>query len=631
MRYVANQNLTLPITVICLLLFFALGSAHLKVLPIGNDEYNSLSHIQHPEKGAVYNLVETVQSVTERSQQHSPLYFLLLNMWRTLVGADLFVLRLLSLYFGLLTIAVAYHLAASFRDRQLGFTTLLITTFLAYHLFYSHTARMYTLLPLVASWLIWSYWKAVIEAKNAPRWLRVSLLASAVSILYLHYFGIMILAALGLYHLFFVGKNRRWWRITLLLSLAGLCFLPWLPVASHGFSNRISLIDTRLPLLDSLLTYFLVFSNGLFFLPLAAAALAARYHSRLNKAEKFILLITAFTLLLTVLANEFTPILVARRMRYMTLLAVPFSCSVAVGLRLMPRWNIMRVPLFLLWIAAFIVYSRSDDLLFYANKIDQNLHKTAHYQDFVYESENLPGHNELILSFHPDTPITIRKTLTYYRATLSKYAHLVHISYDDNNELLIQSGLTTYATLDAIAENAIGVWVTFDPRQTDLQTMEVYSNWFSQKYQACRRYVDKPDNIIDYYLRVDVPCELVNAAEPFSIRYDNGTILDHLLVRRSSDTLSIYLRWLQTIGEEYSFTLQVFDSQSNKVRQVDRVISGEPVDIVYLDISSLPAGEYSAKLIVYDFETGVSQPGLLIDGAERFERDIEFYRLSVPA
>ncbi len=631
MRYVAKQNLALAIAVICLNVFFALGSANLKVFPIGNDEYNSLSHVQHPEKGAVYNLIETVQSVTERSQQHSPLYFLLLNVWRTLVGADLFALRLLSLYLGLLTIAVTYQLAASFRDRQLGLTALLVATFLAYHLFYSHTARMYTLLPLMASWVIWSYWKVVNASDCLPRWRWLSLLASAALILYLHYFGIIILAGIGLYHLLFVEKRRTWWQVSLLLLLAGFCFLPWLPVATDGFSNRISLADTRLPLLDSLFTYFLVFSNGLFFLPLAAAALVARYHSCLNKAEKFILFITAFTLLLTVLANEFTPILVARRMRYMTLLTVPFSCSLPIGLGLMPRWNIMRYPVFFLWIAAFIVYSRSEDLLFYANKIDQNLHKTPHYQDFVYEAENLPGHNELILSFHPDTPITIRKTLTYYRATLSNYAHLVHISYDDNDELLIQSGLSTYATLDAIAENAIGIWVTFDPRQTDLQTMEVYSNWFSQNYQACRRYVDKPDSVIDYYLRSDAPCALVTAAERFSIRYDNGTELDHLLVRRSSDTLTVYLRWLQTIGEMYSFTLQVFDNQANKVRQVDRVISGEPVDIVYLDISMLSASEYSAKLIVYDFETGVSQPGLLVDGAVRFEREIEFYRLSIPA
>ena len=292
MRHFAKLNFSLVLSVMCFLAFFALGISNLKRFPIGNDEYNSLSHVQHPEKGTVYVLSGTIQSVIERSEQHSPLYFLLLNIWRTLAGADLFVLRLLSLYFGLLTCAFVYYLAASFRDRQLGIMALVIVTFLAYHLFYSHTARMYTLLPLFAGWVIWSYWKAVTAADSVPLRLWISLLASTSLILYLHYFGIIILAAIGLYHLLFIGKHRRWWRISLVMALAGLLFMPWLPVAIEGFSNRISLADTRLPLLDSVLTIFQIFSNGLFFIPLAATALAALRYRRLSKAEQFILLIS---------------------------------------------------------------------------------------------------------------------------------------------------------------------------------------------------------------------------------------------------------------------------------------------------------------------------------------------------
>lgn len=631
MRFAARPNPTLAISVVCLLVFFAMGSARLKVFPIGNDEFNSLSHVQDPEKGTRYDFGGTVQSVTERSQQHGPLYFLMLNVWRNLVGADLFVLRALSLFFGLLTVAATFLLAALCRGRQLGLAALLITTFLAYHLFYSHTARMYTLLPLFAAWVIWSYWRVSNESQSVPRWRWLSLFASAALILYLHYFGIMILAAIGLYHLLFVRKTWRWWQVSLLLLIAGLCFLPWLPVAFDGFSHRINLTESRLPLLDSLLTFCLVFSNGLFILPLAAAALVIRCHRRLNRAEKFILLITAFVLALSIAANEFTPILVARRMRYMTVLTVPYCCSLAVAFRLLPQRRILQIMSLTLWIAAFFVFYRSEGLLRYANKIVQNIHKIPHYQDFIYESENLPGHNELILSFHPDTPITVGKTLRYYRATLSQYDHLAHISYQDDGALLIQSGLSTYATLDAIAKNATGIWVIFDPRQTDLQSLDVYISWFSQQYQACRRFVEKPDSVIEYYLRADVPCELLNAPDPFSIQYDNGSELGHLIADQTSDSLTIFLRWLQTVGEEYSFTLQVFNEQEDKVLQADRVISSEPVDIVNFDLSALPAGEYAAKLIVYDFETLESQPGARVDPAQRFEREIEVARFSVTA
>ena len=624
----SSQNRTLAIAVICLLAFFAIGSAQLKVFPIGNDEYNSLSHIQAPGKGIDYSLAETVQSVTQRSQQHGPLYFLLLNAWRTIAGADVFVLRLFSLFLGALTIAAACHIASACRDSQLGISALVIVAFLAYHLFYSHTARMYTLLPLAAAWLIWSYWRVVSARAQLPKRRWLSLFMAAALILYLHYFGIMILGAIALYHLLCVEKGRRWQLVALTLLLGGLCFLPWLPVAIDGFTHRLNLSSARLPVHESLYTTLLVFSNTLVFLPLAAAVLALRYRKRLTHAERFILLITGFALLLAVAANEFTPILVARRMRYMTLLTLPICCSLAIGLRLLPGWHFWRLPLLALWLAAFVVFARSEDLLYYANKLVQRLHQIPHYQDFIYEAERLPGHNELILSFHPDVPIPVIKTLTYYRAALSHYAQVAHVSYDEAGELLIQSNLSTYATPQAITENALGIWVIHDPSETDLMAMDIYREWFSQQYQPCQRYIDKPSSVIDYYLRADLPCELVTAGDKFSIRYDNGTQLDHLLVQQSPDALDFTLRWLRAFDAVYSFSLQIVDEESARVGQIDRVIAGEPIDMVSLDISQLPAGEYRVMLIVYGFESHIVQPGARLDTAQRFEREVEVARFT---
>ena len=560
----SSQNRTLAIAVVCLLAFFAVGSANLKVYPIGNDEYNSLSHIQDPAKGIVYNLAETVESVAQRSKQHGPLYFLLLNAWRTLAGADVFVLRLSSLFLGMLTVACACHIASACRDRQMGISALFIATFLAYHLFYSHTARMYTLLPLAAAWLLWSYWRVVSATARLPFWRWLSLFLSAALILYLHYFGVMMLGAIGLYHLLFAAKGRRWPLVVMTLLLAGLCFLPWLPVAIAGFTSRLSLASSRLPLHESLYTTMLVFSNTLVFLPLAAAALALRYRGRLNRAERFILLITGFTLLLAVAVNEFTPILVARRMRYMTLLMLPFCCSLAIGLRLLPGWHFWRLPLLALWLAAFIIFYRSEDLLNYANRLIQRLHQIPRYQEFIYEAERLPGYNELILSFHPDVPIPVIKTLTYYRAALSQYAQVAHVAYNQAGELEIQSNLSTYFTPQAIAENASGIWVLYDPTETDLMAMDIYRDWFSQRYQPCQRYLEKPKSVIDYYLRADVPCELVTAAEKLNIHYDNGTQLDHLLYQQSAGSLDFKLRWLREGDAVYSFSLQIVDPQGEQ-------------------------------------------------------------------
>ena len=142
---------SLPAFVLC-------GGCHnLKRFPIGNDEYNSWNRILDSASGTRYSLGRTVADVIAESPQHGPAYFIALNVWQALGGSDLFTLRLLSVYFGLLAVAVTYRLAASVGNQELGLTAFFIAAFLAYILYYSHLARMYTLLPLTSGLLLWSY------------------------------------------------------------------------------------------------------------------------------------------------------------------------------------------------------------------------------------------------------------------------------------------------------------------------------------------------------------------------------------------------------------------------------------------------------------------------------------------
>ena len=53
-------------------------------------------------------------------------------------------------------------------------------------------------------------------------------------------------------------------------------------------------------------------------------------------------------------------------------------------------------------------------------------------------------------------------------------------------------------------------------------------------------------------------------------------------------------------------------------------------DVFWLpEKQSLPAGAYTAKLIVYDFETQVTQGGILTGTNERFERELELATIEV--
>lgn len=628
MRTLDRKYVTLATVVLCLLLFYAAAVANLTRFPIGNDEYNSWNRILDSASGAPYSLAQTVDDVIAESAQHGPAYFILLNLWRALAGSDLFTLRLLSVYFGLLTVAITYRLAASVGNRELGLTAFFVAVFLAYLLYYSHLARMYTVLPMTTGWLLWAYAR-IMRARRPSRIAWLTLLMSAALLLYIHYFGIMLLAALGLYHLVVAEKNRRWLKVALILALAGMLFLPWLPVAIDGFPGRPDVSDTRLPLFDSLLHILRIFSNGLIVIPPVALVAAALRYRRLTPGEVFLCFVAVVTLLLILLSNELAAIFSDWQMRYMSVFVVPFCCALAVGLRQLPGWARLRLPMMALWIAAFAIFYRSDDLLVATGARRQNLERIPHYQDFIYESAHLPGHNELILSIHPDTRITVRKTLDYYRKVLSRWAHIVHISLNEDGEAEIQSGLSTYSTLEAIAANAKGIWLTYNPQQTEFSAMLTFTSWLTERYERCKRYLERPDNVVDYYLIRAFPCALITDPKPFTVHYAGGTQLANYKAQRSSQSLDFYFWWGRTIGEDYSLSLQVFDDDNNKVRQLDAVISGEPLDHFAFDISQLPPGEYAVILIVYDFVSKASQSGEVVAEQRRFDRDIELLRFTV--
>lgn len=628
-RGIAKSSGSVMLVIACLFAAFTFAVTNLKQVPIGNDEFNSLSHVQSFAFDKFFNLAQTVQSVSERSQQHGPLYFVLLNIWQSLAGTDLFSARLFSTLFGLLAIAIAYRVALLTVSRESGLATVFILGFLAFFLYYMHIARMYTLLAAIVGWLVWAYWKTIRWSGAVPRWQWLMLFVPAALLLYTHYFGIMILASIGLYHLVFARKGRRWRQVSLVIIIAGLSFAPWLPVAISGFTGRISLDDSRLPLLESLLTVMRIYSNGHPAIPLLALALAAIYHRRLTPAEKYLLFISVATLLLAGLVNEVTPILVERRIRYMTVLAVPFCACLAIGLRLMPGWRLLRLPLLALWIASAIAFTDSEDLWIYTNKRAQNLGQVPHYQEFIYQSERLPGQNELILSIHPNTRITVRKILDYYRKALPRWSHVAHISVNEDGEADIQSGLSTYATLEAIAANSNGIWLIYNPQQTGLSAMPLYTDWLTEHFAPCRRYLDKADRVIEYYVAREFPCELITADKPFAVHYVDGTELANFEYERSPESLSFFFWWGRTIGADYSVSLQIFDEEGNKALWLDAVISLEPLDQFTFDISELAAGEYVVKLIVYDFVSKASQSGVLVAEQLAFDRDIELLRFSV--
>ena len=603
-----------------LLFVYALGITNLKSVPISHSESNTQKNLYKTYLDPPYSVAQTLESVSERSEQHGPLYFVLLNIWRGLVGRDLFSLRLLSIFFGLLSTAFAYRLAAITRDYEAALLAAVLTSFCAFLFFYSQIVRMYSLLPLLAAVTVWGYWKVVSASGDVPWWRWLLLASASCALIYVHYYGIFVLAAIGLYHLVFAPKDHRWLGVCLAMLCAALLFSPWLPVVVKALSQTHIPQSGRLSLIETVGTLAGIYTNGLYlFLLLAFAPVVLRYRG-LSNSQRYIVLSSLFIASLMVLANVFLPLLYAKRMRYTIVLLIPLNCAFAVGLSLLPWRRAIRSVVLVAWIITFFTYSRSNDLALYTNQIDQGSDATPAYQVFHYEADLFPSRQALILSFHPDKTVDSHKILSYYRWVLSDWSHLVHISYDNSGEPVIQSGLSTYATLDDIAANSNGIWVIYDPRQTDLDELDVYVHWFSSYFQGCRSYFESNRAVIGYYLKRPIPCELVNDDQPIQIDYDNGAKLGNVLTRQSADELLVYFWWWRGFDSDFAFSLQLFDEQAVKVQQTDAVIGGDPIDVASLDISTLPEGNYRLELIVYDYLTRESQPGAIVSPDLRVER-----------
>jgi len=361
----------------------------------------------------------------------------------------------------------------------------------------------------------------------------------------------------------------------------------------------------------------------------AVAAGVILKFKQLDDSRKYILFLAAAIPLLMLVANEILPLIIARRIRYTIVMAIPWACAAAIGLNLLPRWWLLRLPFAIIWLASFFVYRASDDYSLYINEKTNNNQDVAHYQDFVYQMDMAPRPDEAILSFHPTEPLNWRNRV-YYNGVLYKWRGLIHFSYDETGELLIQRDDDLPRAPAELARRLDAVWVIHNPQRVDLLAMEIYTDWFLQHYLPCKRFLDSDDSVIEYFVSKRINCEQRVDIPPLAINYDNGMKLSDVVQVIEADKIRIDIWLLQVQNDNYALSLQIFARDGTKAEpQLDAVITSRGLQTFSLDISSLPAGDYSVRLIVYDRQTGKSQPGSFLYGGERIERSVEVARFSV--
>lgn len=203
------------------------------------------------------------------------------------------------------------------------------------------------------------------------------------------------------------------------------------------------------------------------------------------------------------------------------------------------------------------------------------------------------------------------------------------IASDEKANIIIQSSESTDPDKisDLAAQNA--VFLVNDQGGFPAEKTEAYQAWFTQRFKFCQRLLEDGHRTIDAYLRVDIPCSALEASSSFGVRYDSGVRLHNVSFELKQDELRFYTAWTNKSLKTYAFSLQFFDEDGNKALQYDNVIYRDLLSTHEIDASSLPEGDYSIQLIVYDFETHVSQGGTIIASGQRFERELEIAKIEL--
>lgn len=594
-------------------LAFFIGMVNLYDGIVSQAEVNSLRHIGLHQT-ETNTIPEILESIVRLSPQHAPLYFITLKFWYETFGRDPGIIRLMSILWATLTVAMIYRLGVTLGHGQAGLYASMFAVSSWAFMYYSHEIRQYAFLLFVSSTVIWIYWQVINRKRTVPLsyWFGL-FLTSALSI-YIHYFGILTLIGIGIYHIVFVKKDRRWVTVTGVELLAGLTFLPWLSIMVRGAQTMPDLSERSLAPLDVLYQILFFHSNGLWFILLGLLLIVLLRFRHLLDAQKFAVVVLMSMIASIFVIHQLRPILFEGRLRYIIVFLPMIAVVAGIGFSLLGRFQQGAFVILLVLFGAGVIFTQSDVLYDYAG-----LDRTPPYDDILAKIDVLGGMNESLVSLSTDDDKTVVsfQVRDYYSKLTGR--RILHINDTNASERQAEN-------LEKTIKNDIGFWLAYWSEQVPLDQMTIYSDLILQDFYQCRQYINEDKLKLYFMARYDVPCDIVELDEPL-VQYDTGVALSNVWSSVIDDTLHIYVWWQGIPFETYGVSLQIFDENGERVAQDDFVIV-EGLHHRELAWDRMPSGDYDLQMILYNLENTSSIEGHLWNGTQ-FDRSFLAETISV--
>lgn len=613
-----GKSSSLSLIVLVLLCVFAFGANGLNTDSIWTDELYAITNMGGFE--GPYSPSEVVHSVAENFPDHVPLFFLLGAGWANFVGWTQFALRSLPVFAGLLMIAWTYRLASDQFGRFAGLAAAALLGSSAYMVLYIHDFRMYSLFLMFTAMHMWLYWRLLERKSKEGQLTFVAFALSTVALYYTHFFAGILFAGLGVYHLLFAPRSRRWWRVLLGWAVGALVFLPYLPVLYNGIqraSEKSGVVSRAASAPELLEALSLLLSNGNWLTGAMLAALLAYVVARRHPQRLIKILAIPLTMVVFIIAaNALIGIIPLTRMRYFIVTWIPAALILGACMSYLPRRRLVGGIVLLVWLASGYQYYRSEEIM---NHVGSMVFTRLYppLPDYVWHLNGNVRSEDYLLGFSKSSHVN--KVLTLGKSVADYYTQ---------EQLGIDGAFIRRGAYGEWLEGEIRQWMgdqpyllfAFDPQDVPNSYQRV-REVIESRYLPCDVVVDESQLFVQRYVSSRLDCD----REYRPIAYENGVTLVDRFAQYVPEERKVYILtgWEVERAEalhEYNLSLQFLTPDWQRLgAQIDRHLYDNILPWYSAELSSedLPPGDYRVMVILYDRASGKKVGGVdLTSGRE---------------
>jgi mannosyltransferase len=307
--------------VICLLIVLGLA---LRLYGLGQPQ------VSLDESYTLYYAKTSLLHILALEDPNPPLYLLLAHPL-ALTG-NIYLVRLMSVIFGVLAIPLMYLIGKRLFDTRAGLYAAAILTFSPFLVLYSQEARSYALFTFLVMLSMYFY---ICYLDNKRFW--PAYLLSTIAMLYSHFFAALVVIAQNAFVLVKKEKPARWYLVQLLAFIA---YIPGLLLIYRQFSRVSNDFWIRREFLVDILNLPYIFSGGalcLLFLPLFIYGIVNlyRWEKKARKTATFLLSWTLLPMIISLLYSLLvSPIVVPK---YLIYTSIPFYLAISYALTRIDR------------------------------------------------------------------------------------------------------------------------------------------------------------------------------------------------------------------------------------------------------------------------------------------------------